>query len=62
MHHGFARFLVGGVLLLILAGSLVTSHAASLSVPDWSTSYGWNMLTFPRWQAGFAHIASAQYS
>ena len=33
--------------LLILAGSLVTSHDAGLSVPDWPTSYGWNMFTFP---------------
>ena len=34
-------------MLLILAGSLVTSHDAGLSVPDWPTSYGWNMFTFP---------------
>ena len=31
----------------ILAGSLVTSNDAGLSVPDWPTSYGWNMFTFP---------------
>jgi hypothetical protein len=34
-------------ILLILAGSLVTSNDAGLSVPDWPTSYGWNMFTFP---------------
>ncbi|HWF44431.1 MAG TPA: COX15/CtaA family protein [Candidatus Kapabacteria bacterium] len=33
--------------LLLFIGGLVTSHAAGLSVPDWPTSYGWNMFTFP---------------
>ena len=47
MLHRFARFVVGCTVLLILAGSLVTSHDAGLSVPDWPTSYGWNMFTFP---------------
>jgi heme a synthase len=47
MLHRFARFVVAGTVLLILAGSLVTSHDAGLSVPDWPTSYGWNMFTFP---------------
>jgi len=47
MFHGFAKFLAGCTVLLILAGSLVTSHGAGLSVPDWPTSYGWNMFTFP---------------
>jgi cytochrome c oxidase assembly protein subunit 15 len=47
MVHGFAKFFAGWTVLLILAGSLVTSHGAGLSVPDWPTSYGWNMFTFP---------------
>jgi cytochrome c oxidase assembly protein subunit 15 len=47
MLHRFAKFLVACTVLLILAGSLVTSHEAGLSVPDWPTSYGWNMFTFP---------------
>jgi cytochrome c oxidase assembly protein subunit 15 len=47
MLHKFAKFLAGCTVLLILAGSLVTSHDAGLSVPDWPTSYGWNMFTFP---------------
>jgi cytochrome c oxidase assembly protein subunit 15 len=47
MLHKFASFLAGCTVLLILAGSLVTSHDAGLSVPDWPTSYGWNMFTFP---------------
>ncbi len=47
MLHKFATFVAGCTVLLILAGSLVTSHGAGLSVPDWPTSYGWNMFTFP---------------
>ena len=47
MLHRFSQFLVACTVLLILAGSLVTSHDAGLSVPDWPTSYGWNMFTFP---------------
>ena len=47
MIHRFAKFLVACTVILILAGSLVTSHDAGLSVPDWPTSYGWNMFTFP---------------
>jgi cytochrome c oxidase assembly protein subunit 15 len=47
MLHRFAKFLVGCTVILILAGSLVTSHDAGLSVPDWPTTYGWNMFTFP---------------
>ncbi|HEV3060577.1 MAG TPA: COX15/CtaA family protein [Vicinamibacterales bacterium] len=47
MLHKFSKFLAACTVLLILAGSLVTSHDAGLSVPDWPTSYGWNMFTFP---------------
>jgi heme a synthase len=47
MLHRFSQFLAACTLLLILAGSLVTSHDAGLSVPDWPTSYGWSMFTFP---------------
>jgi cytochrome c oxidase assembly protein subunit 15 len=47
MLHRFAQIVAGCTVLLILAGSLVTSNGAGLSVPDWPTSYGWNMFTFP---------------
>src|SRR5258706_4804399 len=47
MLHRFSKFLVACTVIRILAGSLVTSHDAGLSVPDWPTSYGWNMFTFP---------------
>jgi len=33
--------------LLIAAGGMVTSTDSGLSVPDWPTTYGWNMFTFP---------------
>ncbi len=38
-------------LLLLVAGGLVTSKGAGMAVPDWPTSYGYNMFTFPvsRW-------------
>src|ERR1044072_4251673 len=47
MLHRFSQFLVACTVILILAGSLVTRHDAGLSVPDWPTSFGWNMFTFP---------------
>src|SRR5262247_243010 len=47
MLHRFAKLLAVCTVFLILAGSLVTSNDAGLSVPDWPTSYGWNMFTFP---------------
>jgi cytochrome c oxidase assembly protein subunit 15 len=39
-HHRFAVFLACATLLLIIAGALVTSNDAGLSVPDWPTSFG----------------------
>lgn len=47
MLHKFAQLVAVLTGCLILAGSLVTSNGAGLSVPDWPTSYGWNMFTFP---------------
>jgi heme a synthase len=47
MLHKFSKLVVAATVVLILAGSLVTSHDAGLSVPDWPTSYGWSMFTFP---------------
>jgi heme a synthase len=57
MLHRFARVVAGCTVLLILAGSLVTSTASGLSVPDWPTSYGWNMFTFPpsMWVGGILY-------
>jgi len=54
MLHRFAKLVAGCTVLLVLAGSLVTSTGSGLSVPDWPTSYGWNMFTFPpsKWVGG----------
>lgn len=54
MLHRFAKLVVGCTVLLLLAGSLVTSTESGLSVPDWPTTYGWNMFTFPpsKWVGG----------
>jgi heme a synthase len=38
--HRFAVFLACWTFLLIIAGALVTSNDAGLSVPDWPTSFG----------------------
>jgi len=47
--HRYACFCAGSVLFLICLGGLVTSHEAGMSVPDWPTTYGYNMFYFP-WQ------------
>ena len=54
MLHKFSRYVAASTVLLILAGSFVTSTDSGLSVPDWPTSYGWNMFTFPpsKWVGG----------
>ena len=46
--------LVAATFVLIFLGGQVKSHEAGLSVPDWPTSYGQNMLTFPisEWNGG----------
>jgi heme a synthase len=38
--HYFAVFIAFATFLLIVAGALVTSNGAGLSVPDWPTSFG----------------------
>ena len=45
--HLYARLVAASTAVLILAGGLVTSTGSGLSVPDWPTTYGWNMFTFP---------------
>lgn len=47
--YRFACFCAGSVLFLICLGGVVTSKNAGMSVPDWPTSYGYNMFYFP-WQ------------
>lgn len=52
--HLFAVFTASAVWLLIGLGGLVTSHGAGMTVPDWPTSYGYNMFLLPVrfWQGG----------
>jgi cytochrome c oxidase assembly protein subunit 15 len=65
--HRFAVLTAAATFCLIVAGGLVTSTDSGLSVPDWPTTYGYNMFTFPlsKWVGGirFEHthrlIASA---
>jgi heme a synthase len=49
--HRFACFLAGWTFLLIIAGALVTSNDAGLSVPDWPTSFG-SLYKIPRMVGG----------
>ena len=52
--HRFALFTAICTLLLIGLGGLVTSHGAGMAVPDWPTTYGYNMFLFPisQWVGG----------
>src|ERR1051326_5748735 len=45
--HRFACLLALATFLLIVAGASVTSHRAGLAVPDWPTTYGEFMFSFP---------------
>ncbi|MBM3836870.1 MAG: cytochrome oxidase biogenesis protein CtaA [Verrucomicrobia bacterium] len=53
----FAVFTALATLILIGIGGLVTSHGAGLSVPDWPTTYGYNMFLFPPsyWMGGILY-------
>jgi cytochrome c oxidase assembly protein subunit 15 len=55
--HRFTKLVVAATFLLVIAGGLVTSTGSGLSVPDWPTTYGWNMFTFPfeRWVGGILY-------
>ena len=50
----FAVLTAFATFLLIGLGGLVTSHEAGMSVPDWPTSYGYNMFALPIkfWKGG----------
>lgn len=52
--HRFALLTAASTLFLIWLGGLVTSHGAGMAVPDWPTTYGYNMFFFPisRWVDG----------
>jgi cytochrome c oxidase assembly protein subunit 15 len=50
----FAKITSVSTLLLIFLGGLVKSHEAGLSVPDWPTTFGYNMFLYPisQWTGG----------
>ena len=52
--HRFAVLTAIITFLLLGIGGLVTSHEAGMSVPDWPTSYGYNMFALPIkfWKGG----------
>lgn len=56
-HHRYVKLVTACTVLLIAAGGMVTSTGSGLSVPDWPTSYGWNMFTFPvnKWVGGIRY-------
>lgn len=49
--HGFAVFTAIFTWLAVISGGSVTSRNAGMAVPDWPTSFGYNMFLFPlsRW-------------
>lgn len=50
-YHRFALSFATATFLLIIAGALVTSNDAGLSVPDWPTSFGSLWRLHPWWEA-----------
>src|SRR5262247_2506715 len=52
--HRFILFTTCCTAFLIFVGGLVTSTESGLSVPDWPTTYGWNLFSFPysKWVGG----------
>jgi cytochrome c oxidase assembly protein subunit 15 len=50
--HRLALLTAGATFLLILAGGVVTNTGSGLAVPDWPTTFGYNMFTYPLSQMG----------
>ncbi len=55
--HRFSLLLAVATFMLICSGGLVTSKGVGMSVPDWPTTYGYNMFLFPfsKWVGGIFH-------
>ena len=45
--HRFAMLTAWATFVLIFAGALVTSTGSGLAVPDWPTTFGYNMFFYP---------------
>jgi len=58
--HRFALLSAIATLFLICSGGMVTSKNVGLAVPDWPTTFGYNMFLFPvsKWVGGilFEHV------
>ena len=52
--HRYLCFTAATTLLLICSGGMVTSKGVGLAVPDWPTTFGYNMFLFPvsKWVGG----------
>lgn len=52
--HFWALLTLAGTYLLLCSGGIVTSKNVGMSVPDWPTTYGYNMFLFPfsKWVGG----------
>jgi cytochrome c oxidase assembly protein subunit 15 len=52
--HRFSFFTAIATLFLICSGGMVTSKGVGLAVPDWPTTFGYNMFLFPfsKWVGG----------
>jgi cytochrome c oxidase assembly protein subunit 15 len=55
--HHWAWFTTAWALLVVSIGGLVTSKGVGMAVPDWPTTYGYNMFFFPisQWTGGIFH-------
>src|SRR5580698_9545621 len=53
LHYG-AILTAGATFFLLCSGGLVTSKGVGMAVPDWPTTYGYNMFLFPisQWVGG----------
>jgi cytochrome c oxidase assembly protein subunit 15 len=47
LSHRIACITAAATLALILVGGLVTNSGSALAVPDWPTTYGYNMFLYP---------------
>jgi heme a synthase len=45
--HWLAVMTAGATFLLILVGGIVTNTESGMAVPDWPTTFGYNMFTYP---------------
>ena len=52
--HACALLTLAATFLLVCSGGIVTSKGVGMSVPDWPTTYGYNMFLFPfsKWVGG----------